>query len=147
VDWLRTLIPGPAAATAPRAAASPGLFPREVEVVEYVRLGYTNAQIGLATGRSASAVRNLLARIFEKTGVRTRAQLVAGPLATSGLTRREQQIVERLRAGMTNREIGRALGISTHTVRNTLARLFQRVGVATRSELMGALVREVRRSV
>jgi hypothetical protein len=31
------------------------------------------------------------------------------------------------------------LGISTNTVRNTLARLFEKVGVSTRSELMGAL--------
>lgn len=142
VDWLRTLLPtliladeGTAASTGPSRA----LTPREADVVEYVRLGYTNAQIGLATGRSVSAVRNLLVRIFDKTGVRTRAQLVGGPLITSGLTRREREIVEKLRVGLTNREIGRDLGISTNTVRNTLARLFEKVGVSTRSELMGAL--------
>src|SRR5690348_9328939 len=75
VDWLRTLLPtliladeGTAASTGPSRA----LTPREADLVEYVRLGYTNAQIGLATGRSVSAVRNLLVRIFDKTGVRTR---------------------------------------------------------------------------
>lgn len=142
VDWLRALLPtliladeGTAASTGPSRA----LTPREADLVEYVRLGYTNAQIALATGRSVSAVRNLLVRIFDKTGVRTRAQLVGGPLITSGLTRREREIVEKLRAGLTNREIGRDLGISTNTVRNTLARLFEKVGVSTRSELMGAL--------
>ena len=102
----------------------------------------TNAQIALATGRSVAAVRNLLVRIFDKTGVRTRAQLVGGPLTTSGLTRREREIVEKVRVGLTNREIGRDLGISTNTVRNTLARLFEKVGVSTRSELMGALTVE-----
>jgi len=142
VDWLRALLPtliladeGTAASSGPSRA----LPPREADLVEYVRLGYTNAQIALATGRSVSAVRNLLVRIFDKTGVRTRAQLVGGPLITSGLTRREREIVEKLRVGLTNREIGRDLGISTNTVRNTLARLFEKVGVSTRSELMGAL--------
>ena len=142
VDWLRALLPtliladeGTAASSGPSRA----LTPREADLVEYVRLGYTNAQIALATGRSVSAVRNLLVRIFDKTGVRTRAQLVGGPLITSGLTRREREIVEKLRVGLTNREIGRDLGISTNTVRNTLARLFEKVGVSTRSELMGAL--------
>ena len=130
-------VTGVASATPVRA-----LTPRESEIVEYVGLGYTNAQIALATGRSVSAVRNLLVRVFDKTGVRTRTQLVTGPLAMNGLTRRERDIVEHLRRGLTNREIGRALGISTNTVRNTLARLFDKVGVSTRSELMGALVTE-----
>jgi DNA-binding CsgD family transcriptional regulator len=142
VDWLRALLPTLILAdegTAASAGPSRALTPREADVVEYVRLGYTNAQIALATGRSVPAVRNLLVRIFDKTGVRTRAQLVGGPLTTSGLTRREREIVEKVRDGLTNREIGRDLGISTNTVRNTLARLFEKVGVSTRSELMGAL--------
>ena len=142
VERLRALLPTLMMAdegTAVSAEPSRALTPREADAVEYVRLGYTNAQIALATGRSVAAVRNLLVRIFDKTGVRTRAQLVGGPLTTSGLTRREREIVEKLRVGLTNREIGRALGISTNTVRNTLARLFEKVGVSTRSELMGAL--------
>lgn len=142
VDWLRALLPTLILAdegTAASAGPSRALTPREADLVEYLRLGYTNAQIALATGRSVAAVRNLLVRIFDKTGVRTRAQLVGGPLTTSGLTRREREIVEKVRVGLTNREIGRDLGISTNTVRNTLARLFEKVGVSTRSELMGAL--------
>lgn len=144
VDWLRTLLPtltladegASGGSTAPRVRA---LNTREAEVVEYVRLGYTNGQIALATGRSVPAVRNLLARVFDKRGVRARAQLVDGPLDVAGLTRREREIVAHLRAGLTNREIGSALGISVNTVRNTLARLFEKMGVSTRSELMGAL--------
>jgi DNA-binding CsgD family transcriptional regulator len=81
VDWLRALLPTLILAdegTAASAGPSRALTPREADVVEYVRLGYTNAQIALATGRSVPAVRNLLVRIFDKTGVRTRAQLVGG---------------------------------------------------------------------
>ena len=144
VSRLRTLLPtlilaDEGAARVTGAQAPRALTEREADVVQYVRLGYTNAQIALATGRSVAAVRNLLVRIFDKTGVRTRAQLVEGPVATRGLTRREAEIVQHLRAGLTNREIGQTLGISTNTVRNTLARLFEKVGVSTRSELMGAL--------
>jgi DNA-binding CsgD family transcriptional regulator len=147
VSRLRTLLPtlilaDEGAARGSGANAARALSPREADVVQYVRLGYTNAQIALATGRSVAAIRNLLVRVFDKTGVRTRAQLVDGPLATRGLTRRESEIVQHLRAGLTNREIGEALGISTNTVRNTLARLFEKVGVSTRSELMGALAED-----
>jgi len=127
-------VTGVASATPVRA-----LTPRESEIVEYVGLGYTNGQIALATGRSVSAVRNLLVRIFDKTGVRSRAQLVSGPVVTRRLTPREREVVEHLRAGLTNREIGQLLGISINTVRNTLARMFEKVGVSTRSELVGAL--------
>lgn len=145
LEWLRALLPTLILAdegTPGRAGPSRALTPRESDIVEYVRLGYTNAQIAMATGRSLAAVRNLLVRIFDKTGVRARAQLVGGPLATSHLTRREREIVQHLRAGLTNREIGRVLGISANTVRNTLARLFEKIGVSTRSELMGVLAGE-----
>jgi len=147
LEWLRTLLPMLILAdegTAGTALPTPttALTAREQEIVEYVRLGYTNAQIALATGRSVAAVRNLLVRIFDKTGVRTRAQLVRGALATGGLTRREREIVVHLRSGLTNREIGVMLGISSNTVRNTLARLFEKLGVSTRSELVGALASE-----
>ncbi|HVP59954.1 MAG TPA: helix-turn-helix transcriptional regulator [Myxococcaceae bacterium] len=145
-EVLRSVLPTLTLAdegTAPSSGApARALSPRESEIVEYIRLGYTNAQIALATGRSVAAVRNLLVRIFDKTGVRTRAQLVDGPLVTQRLTRREREVVQQLRSGFTNREIGHALGISTNTVRNILARLFAKVGVSTRSELMGALAGE-----
>jgi len=149
IDRLHALLPTLVLAdegAAGTPAPSRSLSAREMEIIEYVRLGYTNAQIALATGRSVAAVRNLLVRIFDKTGVRTRAQLVGGALSTNGLTRREQQIVDLLRAGLTNREIGRNLGISINTVRNTLARLFEKVGVCTRSELMGALASDAVRA-
>lgn len=55
------------------------------------------------------------------------------------LTRREREIASYLRLGYTNREIAGALGTSAHTVRNQLARLFSKVGVSTRAELVGLL--------
>src|SRR5262249_45247927 len=77
-ELLPTLVLADEVTGVAHAAPVRALTPRESEIVEYVGLGYTNAQIALATGRSVSAVRNLLVRIFDKTGVRSRAQLVGG---------------------------------------------------------------------
>lgn len=51
------------------------------------------------------------------------------------LTEREQAIVALLRAGLTNKEIGRKLGISNETVKKHLGRVFRRLGVRNRTQL------------
>lgn len=53
------------------------LTAREREVSSYLRLGYTNQQIGLALGTAERTVRNQLSRIYEKLGVASRAEAVA----------------------------------------------------------------------
>ncbi len=50
---------------------------REREILGYLRLGYTNREIGIALGTSFRTVRNQLSRTFEKLGVSTRAEAVA----------------------------------------------------------------------
>lgn len=52
------------------------LTPREREVLDYVRLGYSNEQIGTALGTRARTVRNQLSRVYEKLGVANRAEAV-----------------------------------------------------------------------
>jgi DNA-binding NarL/FixJ family response regulator len=61
-------------------APSRRLTAREREVMSYLRLGYTNLQIGLALGTRERTVRNQLSSIYEKLGVATRAEAV-GTLA------------------------------------------------------------------
>jgi DNA-binding CsgD family transcriptional regulator len=53
------------------------------------------------------------------------------------VTARERELCELLALGYQNREIAAALGTSPHTVRNQLARLFDKVDVTTRAELVG----------
>ena len=53
------------------------------------------------------------------------------------LSPREAEIFEYLQRGYSNRQIGLVLGTSPLTVRNQLARLFRKVGVASRAELVG----------
>jgi DNA-binding CsgD family transcriptional regulator len=56
---------------------APRLSPRELELVGYLRLGYTNNQIAVACGTSFRTVRNQLSRLFEKLEASTRAEAVA----------------------------------------------------------------------
>jgi DNA-binding CsgD family transcriptional regulator len=55
-----------------------------------------------------------------------------------GLSRRELQIVTSLIEDRleTEHEVGRALGISPHTVHTHLERLYKKIGVASRSHLI-----------
>jgi DNA-binding CsgD family transcriptional regulator len=52
------------------------------------------------------------------------------------LTSRQREIVERVALGHTNGQIGEALGLSVHTVRNLLTETRRRVGAANRAELV-----------
>jgi DNA-binding CsgD family transcriptional regulator len=52
------------------------------------------------------------------------------------LTERQRQIVEHVALGHRNADIAEALGVSANTIRNTLARIFARVGASNRADLM-----------
>lgn len=52
------------------------------------------------------------------------------------LSSREKDVIQCLAEGLTNREIGIRLGLSPHTVKNYLFRIFDKVGVSNRVELL-----------
>ena len=52
------------------------------------------------------------------------------------LSTREREVVRCVAEGMTNNEIGRRLGLSKHTVKNYLLRIFDKLGVSNRVELL-----------
>lgn len=52
------------------------------------------------------------------------------------LARREQAVVRLVAAGLTNREIAHELTLSEHTVKNYLFRIFDKLGVSSRMELV-----------
>jgi DNA-binding CsgD family transcriptional regulator len=53
------------------------LTKRQYEVLQYLALGYTNAQIACALGTRERTVRNQLSAAYEKLGVSSRAEAVA----------------------------------------------------------------------
>ena len=52
------------------------------------------------------------------------------------LSARERQVIEYLACGRTNREIAESLGLSRHTIKNYLFRIFDKLGVSSRTELL-----------
>ena len=60
-------------------ALDDALTPREREVIEFLRLGFTNEQIGGRMGISANAVKYHVAEIISKLGVRNRPEAARWP--------------------------------------------------------------------
>jgi DNA-binding CsgD family transcriptional regulator len=56
--------------------------------------------------------------------------------ATHGITRREQEIVELIVQGKSNKEIEELLFISVHTVKNHVYNIFRKLGVTRRGQLV-----------
>ena len=52
------------------------------------------------------------------------------------LSKRELEVVRCLAEGLTNREIAQRLGLSQHTIKNYLFRVFDKLGVSSRLELL-----------
>ena len=64
----------------------------------------------------------------EQLATRQNLQVRSG----TGLSRREQQLVEHLRWGLTNKEIASRLNLSEHTVKNHVHRILRKTGTADR---------------
>jgi DNA-binding NarL/FixJ family response regulator len=62
-------------------------------------------------------------------------QPLKGASGANLLTKREEELVRLVAEGLTNREISRELGLTEHTVRNYLFRIFNKLGTSNRLEL------------
>jgi DNA-binding NarL/FixJ family response regulator len=54
----------------------------------------------------------------------------------SSLSKREQEVVRGVADGLSNREIAKNLGLTEHTVKNYLFRIFDKLGVSSRVEVV-----------
>jgi DNA-binding NarL/FixJ family response regulator len=59
-----------------------------------------------------------------------------GANGLSLLSKREMEVVRLLAEGLTNRDIAERLGLSQHTIKNYLFRVFDKLGVSSRMELL-----------
>jgi two-component system, NarL family, nitrate/nitrite response regulator NarL len=55
---------------------------------------------------------------------------------TKLLTKREEEVAHLVAAGLSNREVSEKLGLSQHTVKNYLSRVFENLGISTRTDLL-----------
>jgi two-component system nitrate/nitrite response regulator NarL len=62
-------------------------------------------------------------------------QPIKGADGANLLTKREEELVQLVADGHTNRDISRQLGLTEHTVRNYLFRIFNKLGTSNRLEL------------
>nr|WP_169065833.1 XrtB/PEP-CTERM-associated transcriptional regulator EpsA [Candidatus Accumulibacter phosphatis] len=78
IESLQTRRPAlaPLAYMLPESLNAAGLSSRELEILQWVRQGKTNLEIGMILGISGFTVKNHLKRIFDKFNVSNRAQAV-----------------------------------------------------------------------
>jgi DNA-binding NarL/FixJ family response regulator len=60
----------------------------------------------------------------------------ARPKSNPSLSGRERQVAHLVAEGLSNREVSQRLGLSEHTVKNYIFRLFEKLGISTRIELV-----------
>ncbi|HBQ17214.1 MAG TPA: hypothetical protein DEF51_40835 [Myxococcales bacterium] len=158
----------------PRVQDPRGLEPRELVVAEAIGRGASLKEIAYDLGlseslvsRRASAARRKLglsslaelALFFAPDGLRARMcvaelageELALGRLgvaedALGGLTEAEREVTLGLLRGETNGAIAEARGTSARTVANQIARVYRKLGVASRAELAVALTGSGRRN-
>ena len=64
------------------------------------------------------------------------------PAVENRMTKREADVVRLAIEGLSNREIARELGLTEHTVKNYLFRIFDKLGVSNRVELVLSCLRQ-----
>jgi DNA-binding CsgD family transcriptional regulator len=119
--------------------------------VQYRRFELARTLLALGTvqrrAQHKRAARETLERaveIFERLGARlwlkkARSELrrIGGRTASEGeLSETERQIVELVVAGRRNREVAAELSLSPHTVAWNLSKIYRKLGVSSRTELV-----------
>jgi DNA-binding NarL/FixJ family response regulator len=143
------------------AAAALAAFD-ELDVDEAAKLPFDHAWNRLVQGRLQRRVKQRRAAadtlgealaIFERLGAPTWAEQARAELGRVGLRRApaeltptERRVAELAATGMTNREVASAAFMSPKTVEANLARVYRKLGIASRAEL-GARMADEHRQV
>ncbi len=128
-------------------AASPSALERAHALVEYGtacrRAGLRAAAepplregLQLADGMGAAPLVQAARHELHALGLRPRRSAVTGP---DSLTPTERRVAELAAASLTNRQVAEALFVTVKTVETHLARVYQKLGIATRAELLRSI--------
>jgi DNA-binding CsgD family transcriptional regulator len=121
---------------------------RERQVAKAVATGASNHQVAMALSMAARTVECHLGRIYTKLGVGSRIQLavaldVVSPLDLAAqwpsLSLTERHVVALVGVGMTTRLAAKRLCISPKTVEYHLARIYRKLQITSRRQLLYAL--------
>ena len=82
------------------------------------------------------AERKVLAAVFETMLYRLKGPSLRRPDPRQPLTEREQEIVEHVIQGMTNKEVATQLGISDATVKTHMTNIFSKLKISRRLQLL-----------
>jgi DNA-binding CsgD family transcriptional regulator len=94
-----------------------------------------------ALDEALAAFDALGARLWSDRARDELARIGGRPAATQDLSETERQIAELVATGLTNREVAEALFVSPRTVSSTLARVYRKLGVSSRTEMAARLDR------
>jgi two-component system response regulator DevR len=100
--------------------------------------------IELVHGGQSIIDQNLTATVRERMATLITTPRPSSPVREHDLSRQERRILTLVVEGQTNKEIGRALGLSDKTVKNYLSNAFQKLNVQRRSHAAALFERRVR---
>jgi DNA-binding CsgD family transcriptional regulator len=90
----------------------------------------------LADGMGVTPLVEAARHELRALGLRPRRSAVTGP---DSLTPTERRVAELAASGLTNRQVAEALFVTVKTVETHLARVYQKLGIGTRAELVPAI--------
>ncbi len=119
------------------SAGASALLRRDRGVAAHVQAAVRGAKRDLAVVRSDAEVLRVT-RCRQDRGVAYLVVIDGDGFAEPpvALTRRQRELLDRLRGGLTNGEIAEAMGVAPSTVKTMLERLYARAGVSNRVGLL-----------
>lgn len=101
--------------------------------------GFFSATLALVYALEATRALFIIKAFRQKTQQPWTVELKPDKASSYMLTEREQQIVDGVLKGLSNKQIAYELTLTENTVRNHLARIYRKIGIRKRTELFGKL--------
>ena len=124
---------------------------REREVLRLLLLGTSEPDAAARLGLTARSLHQYVVTIYQKLGVRSRAELIAHFLAPDALNAtlarygrslnpRELTLLRWLARGLSEKEIADSVEMSMRTVHHLVGTIYRKAGVRTRAALMAQIL-------